>query len=249
MDLSAHVKCPYCLSVFPVIPPKDTPRHDSFPHGCPQPLPRFGGDDDGLSESVVQPYCYSCGPLDDVSSFSGSQLRKAANGQAALCQDCVAMDKTERFIDYQGVSTISINEELMDVVSKGNVAHVSKLLSEGADANHVRQSWIIDKNRPARAFFPDGTPMPEKDLDDAQPTTPLKLVGFRISDSMLTDRELLALKEIAEMLLAYGARAAPALRHMERRYGAFNPQSGSNRGSFQEVFGMIHAAAERQNFP
>jgi len=159
------------------------------------------------------------------------------------------MNKTERYIDYQAVSTISINEELMDVVSKGNVARVAELLSCGADPNHVRQSWVIDKGRPARAFYSDGTPVPEGDPIDHQPTTPLKLVGFRISDSMLTERELLALKETAEILITHGARAAPALRHMERRRGAFHPETGVTGTAFQDVFRIVHAAADRQKFP
>ncbi len=249
MDLSIHLKCPYCSEFYPIVPHPDAKRHDAYEHGCPAPLTTFGGDDDGLVDGVTQPQCFSCGPLDDLSSFSRSQLRKAECGEPARCEDCISVSKIERFIDYQAVATISIHEELMDVVSKGDVARVTELLSLGADVNHIRQAWVIDKNRPSRAFYSDGTAVPEEDSGDLQPTTPLKLVGFRISDSCLSDNALVAFKEIASILLSSGARAAPALRHMEGRYGAFDPDAYVNGGTFAEIFAMIHAAAQRQNFP
>ncbi len=59
----------------------------------------------------------------------------------------------------------------------------------------------FDPARPVRAdghlimsarpvFDPDGQPLPEADPEFLQPTTPLKLVGFRLSDAMLGEAEL-----------------------------------------------------------
>jgi hypothetical protein len=122
------------------------------------------------------------------------------------------------------------------------------LLAQGADANHVRQLQVLHEGRAWRAFTAAGQPLPEEDPQHCQPTTPLKLVGFRISDCCLSQQQLWSFKEAAELLLQAGAQAGPALAHMEGRYGPCSAEEDP-RGepdAFSAVFQLVHTAAQRQ---
>ena len=58
-----------------------------------------------------------------------------------------------------------------------------------------------------------------------QPTTPLRMVMFRISDNDLTDEGLRTYAAIAKLLVEHGADARPAMDYAERRYGQYDPNA------------------------
>lgn len=69
-----------------------------------------------------------------------------------------------------------------------------------------------------------------------QPDTPLKLLLFRISDSLLSDDDLRACARIAHRLVAAGAERTEALQLAEARYGPYDPDS---TGPFAEVWHVV----------
>src|SRR5687767_11749237 len=93
------------------------------------------------------------------------------------------------------------NEALMDAIAYHNIKAVQNCLETGADPNYTR--YRDDEE-------PNGY---------IQPTTPLRLVMFCISDSLLEDSDLKQFAEIAKLLLRYGADPKPAMQIAEDRYG------------------------------
>src|SRR5688500_1796568 len=102
----------------------------------------------------------------------------------------------------------NINELLMDAVAYCEVQKVKECLEKGADPNYYR-------------------PIPGYD-DYMQPTTPLRLLMFRLSDSLLEDHHFVQLAEIAKLLLKYGADPKPAMEIAEHRYGKYDPNAEKN---------------------
>ena len=84
--------------------------------------------------------------------------------------------------------------------------------------------------------------------DAGQPTTPLRLVMFRISDCDLTDDDLRRYAEIARLLLRFGADPEPAMQIAESRYGPHDPSRGDD-GPFMEVWNIVADAAGRSGEP
>jgi len=97
------------------------------------------------------------------------------------------------------------NEKLLDAVAARDVNAVQGYLERGADPNYTIKIEM------------EGT-------DDAhQPTMPLKMVMFCMSDCNLEDSHLEQLADIARLLLQYGADPAPAMYIAESRYGKYDP--------------------------
>ena len=132
-------------------------------------------------------------------------------------------------------------EALHEAVGAGDAARVRELLASGASANAVRQAGVAVRGVWRPLFLPSGDPAPEEDLQDAQPVTPLKVAGFRVSDCTLGAAELAVFEAIARELVRQGANARSALRFMEQRYGAFDAGA---EGAVQGVYAIIHAAAQ-----
>jgi hypothetical protein len=63
-----------------------------------------------------------------------------------------------------------------------------------------------------------------------QPTTPLKMVVFRISDCMLKEPDWEEFLQITKLLLAAGADPEPAILLSEHRYGEYD---------YDDTFGEI----------
>jgi len=74
-----------------------------------------------------------------------------------------------------------------------------------------------------------------------QPTTPLRLVMFRISDSDLTDDDLHRYAAIAQLLVQHGADPGPAMQIAESRYGPYDP-SREGGGAFLAVWRIVAEA-------
>jgi len=111
------------------------------------------------------------------------------------------------------------SEDLMDAIAYCNLRAVQDCLENGADPNYTRHR---DEDEPNGYM---------------QPTTPLRLVMFRISDNLLDDSHLIQFAEIARLLLHYGADPKPAMQIAEYRYGKYNPDAESS--PFIDVWNII----------
>mmetsp|Transcript_63146 Transcript_63146/g.152750 ORF Transcript_63146/g.152750 Transcript_63146/m.152750 type:complete len:243 (+) Transcript_63146:286-1014(+) len=211
-----HIRCPYCAALFPQAWPEELGlRHDEHPHGCPSPLP----DPDEMC-------CYSCGRAPPDAAISRTQSDKY--GGAARCKDCVDGGKSERWMPSPPVHH---NAALHEAISAFDVSRVEELLRSGVDPNCPRQAVARDDRtgRRVQLFMGDGTPL--ADEEPGQPTTPLRLVVFRISDCLLGVDDLAAFRKVAELLLAAGADASSALEYASERYGDWAAPNGLEDGA------------------
>jgi len=111
----------------------------------------------------------------------------------------------------------------MRAIERHDAEAVRLLLSTGSDANYVR---FRDEDEP------DGI---------IQPTTPLRLVMFRISDCLLDDEDLKQFGEIAKLLLQHGADPLPAMQIAEDRYGKYDPHAAP--GALMNVWHIVARAS------
>ena len=111
------------------------------------------------------------------------------------------------------------NEALMDAVAFYDIKAVQACLEKGADSNYTQYS---DEDEPNGYI---------------QPTTPLRMVMFRISDCSLDDNILKQFGEIATLLLNYGADPKPAMIIAEARYGKYGLNAEEN--AFMDVWHII----------
>lgn len=110
------------------------------------------------------------------------------------------------------------NENLMNAISEHDIASVKYHIEVGADPNYTR--------------FRDD----EEPNGYIQPTTPLRLVMFCISDPFLEDNHVEQFAEIAQVLLRHGADSKPAMQIAEARYGKYNPNA---KGNFMDVWHIV----------
>ncbi len=111
------------------------------------------------------------------------------------------------------------NEELMEAIASHDLQAVKYCLEQGADPNYTR---FKDEEEPNGYL---------------QPTTPLRLVMFCISDSLLKDNDLKQFAEISKLLLQYGANPKPAMEIAEWRYGKYDPKAEET--IFMEVWRIV----------
>eukprot|EP00435_Cladocopium_sp_Y103_P012262 s1514_g3.t1 len=163
-------------------------------------------------------HCYSCGagPLE----FSTSQARK---GSHARCPECVAANRNKRFAPFQHRASRSdqdVDAELLQSVEDVDEARVLEALEAGADADCSRPLLLRDGTGACHfraAYRGDGRAVPEEAAE--QPTSPLKMAVFRLSDCMLDETTRMRLVSIAQALIEHGAAVAPARHLFELRYG------------------------------
>ncbi len=113
----------------------------------------------------------------------------------------------------------NVNDALRDAVINHNVKIVQDCLNRGADPNY------------AVVIVEDAAE------DYNQPTTPLKLVVFCISDNMLKDDDLKQFAKITALLISNGADPKPAMQLAETRYGKYNPNH--EKSPFMDVWHII----------
>lgn len=116
----------------------------------------------------------------------------------------------------------NINEDLMKAIEAHNYPAVIHCLDAGADPNYTRIFEETESNA------------------THQPTTPLRLVMFCISDNLLSDQGLLEFAKITKLLLQKGADPKPAMQIAEARYGKYNPQA--EQDTFMEIWRMVAEA-------
>jgi len=105
-------------------------------------------------------------------------------------------------IDKISDPILKINKKLTLAVCYHHINGVIEFLDQGGDPNYIRDSPVQEESY--------------------QPTTPLKLVVFRISDCMLTNSDLDDYGIIAKLLLDAGADPIPAMELLNHRYGQFD---------------------------
>lgn len=127
----------------------------------------------------------------------------------------------QRIDDFLNGPT-KLNEELMNAIEMHDLKTVQILLAKGADANHTRYR---DEDEPN---------------GNMQPTTPLRLVMFCISDNLLKESDLEQFAEIAKALIQHGADPQPAMEIAEARYGKYDPNLMG--GFFIETWHIIARA-------
>ena len=117
----------------------------------------------------------------------------------------------------------NLNEELMEAVTYFKTDKVKECLERGADPNYCR---FRDEDGPNGLI---------------QPTTPLRMVLFRISDCDLNDDNLKEYVKITKMLLDSGANSGPAIEISESRYGEYKPEEYDGH-PFMEVIKLVNEA-------
>jgi hypothetical protein len=204
----SHIRCCYCGIFFPLYTKEGETRHDQLPHGCATPITN--------SEIGNQIQCYSCG-TNEINKFTKSQIKKQGE---ARCKKCVLENMNARYVKYSNNQKYSIDKQLYDAVAEYNVEEVRRLLNEGANPNYTRQNNVYDliSNKYVYTYLFDGTEEPEYDLENMQPTTPLKLVVFRISDCMLECKDIQDFAIIAKLLIDAGADKKLAGEYAKNRY-------------------------------
>lgn len=115
-----------------------------------------------------------------------------------------------------------LNDQLIEAVTYHRVSDVKRLLEQGADPNYET--------------FTDVTGPERKN----QPYTPLRLVMFCISDSLLEEADLHAHAEIAKLLIQFGAETKPAMELAQLRYGKYDP--AGERTPFLRVWDVVAVA-------
>ncbi len=123
-------------------------------------------------------------------------------------------------------AALTVHQELMEAVERLDVAAVQSALARGADANWRRSA--------------------EESDEDNQPTTPLRMVMFRLSDCGLSDEERGIFGDIARILLAAGADPVSAAAIAEARYGQYDAQQQQPPTPFQAVWTIVAQAAEQK---
>lgn len=184
-------------------------------HRCPTP-------------EVDEPIrCYACG---EDADFSASQVKK---GSHARCRACVDSKRSGRFAPFLQRARYGEPADLIEAVETIDLTRVLTLLEHGAQADGARQLLIRDPLLGLRAAYFEGAPVAED--DPIQPTTPLKMAVFRMSDCMLDETQRLVLLEISRALLRHGAPPAPARMLYETRYGA----ADEAEGAFGELYALL----------
>lgn len=232
----SHIRCEYCGILFPLEIKENELRHDQYPDNCATPI---------LSnDNNIQ--CYSCGE-NDITKFSKSQINKK---EKSRCIECINHNIQTRYKKYsdnlyfqRDCNKDKKDKKLYHAVACYNIEEVTQLLKDGANPNYIRQNSVYDiiSNKHVYTFLSDGKEEPEYDLDNKQPTTPLKLVVFRISDCMLIDENLRDFNVIAKLLLDAGANKEGAIKFARNRYGIIDNENfeDDNNNEFMNVIKTI----------
>lgn len=180
--------------------------------------------------------------------------------EPAWCKLCISEGRRSKLGEAPPPPP-SLDVRLTAAVQEADVVAVADALNAGANPNYTRQavlSGVAALGIPYNArglWHADGSEVPEADPRHAQPTTPLKLVAFRISDGMLDEAALLRFLDVARLLIAADADPGPAAAHARGRYGVpeLGAQPGAadlgadgHRGAFLAVIAAIGAAEARQ---
>lgn len=187
--------------------------------------------------------CFSCGST--TNQMTNSQRAKEL---FARCTSCVASRRIEKYAPYEHLyfvldywddrSHLGLDKQLMKSVSGIDRSTVEQLLFSGANPNYCRQESVVKHGRLIWVYDADGTPIPESDC--GQPSTPLKLCVFRMSDCRLGIEERQTLVEIAELLIQRGANRSGVAEFFRSRYGTPDRiYDEANRAVYQRLYDLL----------
>ena len=184
-------------------------------------------------------HCYACG---EPTEFSSSQARK---GSRARCETCIQRGRRRRFAPFKELAEFGdpATSRLVKAVEEINEALVLTLL-EQEEAGLVDQARQLRLRVPVEgsalmwraAYASDGRPVHEEAA--GQPTTPLKMAVFRLSDCCLDEAALQRLVRIAQALVEHGASRGPAKDFFESRYGPAEPL-GEEINAFTQLYAIL----------
>ncbi|MBD3406919.1 MAG: hypothetical protein GF411_12450 [Candidatus Lokiarchaeota archaeon] len=135
-----------------------------------------------------------------------------------VLDDIFAAPPTELVRDFSKQQ--GINQTLIRAIKALDV-EVQRWLRDGADSNHTWTHGLVSK----------------VDQSIIQPTSPLGLVIFMISDCMLIERNLSDLYEIIKILLEYYANPEPAYLLAVQRYGKYKETETPTM--FDEIYRLV----------
>jgi len=160
-------------------------------------------------------YCYSCNIPNP--EFSKSQLQNSKNPR---CKSCISNNITLKATPFatQAFSFPNPNYQLFLHIQNIELSQILSLLQNNANPNYQRQDSIFDiiscKTRPL--YNPDGSE--KKENDPNQPSTPLKICTFILSNHLFSTQNKLDIIEIAKLLIQYGANKKEALQYFTQIY-------------------------------
>ena len=117
-----------------------------------------------------------------------------------------------------------IDRDLVKAISEHDVVNVQTCLQNGANPNYT---WSNSSG---------------SDLDSSifQPTTPLSLLIFSISNCLLSEDDLSEFYQIAEILLENNANPEPAMQLAIKRYGIYKESETSSM--FDRIYRLVSEA-------
>lgn len=196
-----YIICQYCG--------KFTPLQSNHIDECKLNESNYDKDNDLILS------CFSCGV--NNGSYTKSQLAKK---HLARCTNCVNMKNTEKHMSFEYESKYGyghVNKYMEKAIEDMNYDKVKELLINGADPNYIRQhSYYCNENNKHYAIYDmNGAEIQEIIINNIQqPSTPLKLCIFKLSDCRLNDEDMKTLINIANLLLNYGANNEDAFRRI-----------------------------------
>jgi len=117
-----------------------------------------------------------------------------------------------------------MNQDLIKAITEHNVANVLRCLQKGANPNYT---WTYSKDS-------------NVNLSSLQPTTPLSLLIFVISDCLHSEKILSQYLEITKILLVNNADPKPAILLAIERYGKYRkPKEPS---IFDNIYRLVSEA-------
>ncbi|KAI8995796.1 hypothetical protein BC832DRAFT_595936 [Gaertneriomyces semiglobifer] len=202
-----YLLCEFCGAFYLKDAHAEERRHDQYPDGCAAGID-YGGN---ISD------CYSC--CGNTHQITSSQRSK--HGPRARCVACIEKGETARFKKFDTFMRAAKTPAhiLREAVAETDVEAVERCLSRGYDPNMKQQ--LVEFDEINGRFLPiwnaDGSVYERNEQD--QPTTPLKLVVFRLSDCTLKPEDFRRYKVITQVLLDTGGDRAEAVRYAKYRFG------------------------------
>jgi hypothetical protein len=180
-------------------------------------------------EEIDRIECFSCGTR-EAALFSHSQIAKQRKMRCNICIEAKKSDRHRRnYFSFVGPA-----RTLVDAVCNHDLEAFERFLQADVDVNAHRQLTIRDEVQGMWRFVydEDGNPMP--DNQEYQPTTPLKMVVFRISDCCLGPSEHDIYYTMAVRLIERGAARQSAWDYYVSRYGPYEESTQSNHNNNEE---------------
>jgi hypothetical protein len=152
--------------------------------------------------------CFSCGGVNK--EYSKNQIKRS---DYRRCIECVKNNNFNRYEHYAHLYYDIDDTSIFYYISMINYTKVKELLDKGENPNKHQKRTHNGK------ILYNKYGNQDEDIDNEQPTTPLKLIVFKYSDCLLDNKQLNILYKIAVLLKDYGANIDEAGEYYKYRYG------------------------------